>query len=103
MLDRLIRGGVLIDGTGAPRRTADVGIRDGRIAAVGRISEAARDSNIEVTWYRNRSNPVGLFKFYADQARPSAQIMTFEVKDGKITVAGRSFDESSPGLAGYGN
>jgi len=44
MLDRLIRGGVVIDGTGAPRRTADIGIRDGRIAAIGRISEAARET-----------------------------------------------------------
>ena len=44
MLDRLIRGGVVIDGTGAPRRTADIGIRGGRIAAIGRISEAARET-----------------------------------------------------------
>jgi len=43
MLDTLIRGGTLIDGTGAPRRNDDVGIRDGRIVAVGDVSEAARD------------------------------------------------------------
>ncbi|MCZ6465140.1 MAG: amidohydrolase family protein [Proteobacteria bacterium] len=33
--DLLIRGGTLIDGTGAPRREADLAIRDGRIAALG--------------------------------------------------------------------
>ncbi len=44
MLDRLIRGGVVIDGTGAPRRTADIGIQDGRIAAIGRITQAARET-----------------------------------------------------------
>ncbi len=44
MLDRLIRGGVLIDGTGAPRRTADIGIKDGRIAAIGRITQSARET-----------------------------------------------------------
>lgn len=32
--DLVIRNGTVIDGTGAPRRRADVGIRDGKIAAV---------------------------------------------------------------------
>ena len=44
MLDRVIRAGVVIDGTGAPRRSADVGIRDGRIVAIGQIDEPARES-----------------------------------------------------------
>ncbi|GGX33244.1 D-aminoacylase [Streptomyces lomondensis] len=44
MLDHVIKGASLVDGTGAPARTADVGIRDGRIAAVGQIDEPARTS-----------------------------------------------------------
>jgi N-acyl-D-amino-acid deacylase len=34
-LDRVLKGGRLVDGTGGPSRPADVGIRGGRIAAVG--------------------------------------------------------------------
>jgi N-acyl-D-amino-acid deacylase len=34
-VDLLIRGGVVIDGTGAPRTRADVAVKDGRVWAVG--------------------------------------------------------------------
>ncbi|MFN5266258.1 MAG: N-acyl-D-amino-acid deacylase family protein [Burkholderiales bacterium] len=42
MLDYLIRGGSLVDGSGATRRTADLGIKDGRIVAIGKLNEGAR-------------------------------------------------------------
>jgi N-acyl-D-aspartate/D-glutamate deacylase len=41
MLDCRIKGGSVVDGTGAPRRRADIGIRDGRIVAVGDVDEDA--------------------------------------------------------------
>ena len=40
-LDLLIRGGTVVDGSGTKRFTADVGIRDGMIAEVGRITSTA--------------------------------------------------------------
>ncbi len=42
MLDCIIKGGTVIDGTGAGRVLADVGISNGRITAVGSIADSAR-------------------------------------------------------------
>jgi len=41
MLDCKIVGAEVVDGTGAPRRRADVGIREGRVVALGDIDEDA--------------------------------------------------------------
>jgi N-acyl-D-aspartate/D-glutamate deacylase len=40
--DLVIRGGMVIDGTGSPGRSADVAISDGAIIAVGRVEEKGR-------------------------------------------------------------
>ncbi len=41
--DLVIKNGMVIDGSGLPRYRADIGVRHGRIAAIGRIRERARD------------------------------------------------------------
>ena len=40
--DILIRGGLVIDGSGRPGETGDVIVSDGRIAAIGRACRRAR-------------------------------------------------------------
>jgi N-acyl-D-aspartate/D-glutamate deacylase len=43
MYDKIIRGGRVVDGTGAAPRNADIAIQDGRIAEIGKVAAAARD------------------------------------------------------------
>ena len=46
-LDLLVRGGTVVDGSGLPAYTADVGVRDGRVVAVGRLGDVAADQTID--------------------------------------------------------
>lgn len=66
------------------------GLGVGTQSVLDAIGDAARGSNIDVTWYRHNGNPVGLFHFFPDQPRPASQVLTLEVGDGKIVVAGQS-------------
>jgi N-acyl-D-aspartate/D-glutamate deacylase len=43
MLDKVIRGGTVVDGTGSPSRVADIGIKDGRIVAIGVVEQEAAE------------------------------------------------------------
>jgi N-acyl-D-aspartate/D-glutamate deacylase len=41
MLDLILRNGWLVDGTGAPGRRADVGVKGGRLVAIGDVDDSA--------------------------------------------------------------
>jgi N-acyl-D-amino-acid deacylase len=44
MYDLIIRNGTIVDGSGMPRFRADVGIAAGKIAAIGKVRESARET-----------------------------------------------------------
>jgi N-acyl-D-amino-acid deacylase len=48
-LDRVLAGGLVVDGTGARAYPADVGLRGGRIAAIGRLAGAEVGERVDVT------------------------------------------------------
>src|ERR1017187_7664923 len=45
--DLVITNGHIVDGTGSPWYSGDIGIRDGRIAAIGNLSAAARKRTVD--------------------------------------------------------
>src|SRR5262245_2707269 len=47
--DLLIVGGTLIDGSASPRTKGDLGIRDGRIAAIGGLKGRAAKRTVDAT------------------------------------------------------
>ncbi|MDA0588329.1 MAG: serine hydrolase [Planctomycetota bacterium] len=47
--DVVVRGGRIVDGTGAPWYIGDIGIRDGKIVRIGRLADAAAGRVIDAT------------------------------------------------------
>jgi hypothetical protein len=68
----------------------------GAQSILDKISDVARESSIDVTWFRHKNNPVGLFKFFARQPRATSQVLTLDVRDGKLVIAGRSYQDVAP-------
>jgi N-acyl-D-amino-acid deacylase len=47
--DLVVRGGLVVDGTGLPRRRVDVGVRDGRVVALAHLDDATATEVIDAT------------------------------------------------------
>ena len=47
--DLIVRGGMVIDGSGLPRRRVDVGVRDGKVATLAHLDAATATEEIDAT------------------------------------------------------
>jgi N-acyl-D-amino-acid deacylase len=83
--DLLIRNGTLIDGSKAPRFDADIGILDGRIAAIGNLSQSTATQTLDAT---GRIVAPGFIDSHThdDQAVLSQAAMPFKISQGVTTV-----------------
>jgi hypothetical protein len=52
------------------------------------ISEAARQHNVGVTWYRHNGHPVALLRFQANLPRPTILLRQLEAHPGRFVLAG---------------
>ena len=84
-VDLVIRNGLVVDGTGAPRFPADVAITGDRIVAVGRVDHAQRACEIDAT---GRVVAPGFIDAHThdDRALLSMPEMTPKVSQGVTTV-----------------
>jgi hypothetical protein len=62
------------------------------------ISETVRHYNFDISWYRQEGHPVAIIKLQAAASRTTFQLMQLEFKDSKITLVGRSTDQTVPTL-----
>lgn len=70
------------------------GIQAGRLpinaqSLLKEITNATRDHNIAVKWYRYEGNPVALIRFQADQPHSTIQLERVTVKEGKLIIQGK--------------
>src|SRR5205823_11989976 len=49
MADWILRGGTVIDGTGGPRRRADVAVTDDRVSAIGKVAKSKGAREIDAS------------------------------------------------------
>ncbi len=58
-----------------------------------RISEVARQNDVDVTWYRHEGHPVAILRFQADKARPTLRLKVVRFEKGKVQIQGESTGE----------
>lgn len=106
--DVIVRHGTVIDGAGHPRFDADVGIRNGYIAAVGDLSEATAARQIDATGLLVTPGFINIHSHASPDALPTAvnmltQGVTTEIFNadggGAVDLPAQLARVSAPGLA----
>ncbi len=72
------------------------GLPFGSHALMEYVTDAAREWNADVTWYRNGSNPIALIRLQANQNRPTLQMRRFEITDGQVHIHGKPTVDTPP-------
>ena len=85
MFDYLIKNGQLIDGTGSPARRVDVGITDGKIAAIGDLSAAQAGTVIDAAGKTVTPGFIDIHR-HADAALFRPHFGELELKQGLTTI-----------------
>ena len=104
MLDLMLRGGWMLDGTGAPATRVDVGVTGGRIAAVGRLAAAAAGTVIDAA---GRYVVPGFIDTHAhaDAAVLNVDVQRAALRQGVTTLIlgqdGISFAPATPAALGF--
>jgi hypothetical protein len=72
------------------------GVPLGSHALMEYVTEAAREWNADVTWYRSGHHPVALVRLQANQSRPTFQLRRLEVTAGQVLVHGKPTTDVAP-------
>ncbi|MDQ2852589.1 MAG: amidohydrolase family protein [Actinomycetota bacterium] len=85
MLDVVLHGGWVVDGTGAPPWRADLGVHGDRIAAIGALSDVSAASRVDVS---NRYLMAGFVDthVHADASAATEEVQTAALRQGVTTV-----------------
>jgi N-acyl-D-amino-acid deacylase len=91
MFDLILRGGTVYDGSGGPPRTADVGIRGDRIAAVGDLHGVAAASEIDATGLSVAPGFVNMLSWATDSLIADGRGMSDLVQGVTLEVMGEGW------------
>jgi len=62
-----------------------------------RISNVARDHDIEVNWYRHNGNPTALLRFSRSHSETTAQLHSIKIEKGALVIQGRPIEPRQGG------